>query len=143
MIHYGTAIRVRNVSGPVLIANNAAYSRWGRAINLISGKLSLVTLSGNVGSGGLSGGSAGYVNGYGIMNDFVKGRFDLRPPFDLFPSPGSALLGAGDPAHATSVDFNESPRRLPPDAGAYSSQGGGNPGWAVTTGFKRVAVGDG
>jgi hypothetical protein len=54
----GDGIAIRNVSGSVVIANNAIYSSGGNAIRLISGTLSLVTLAGNVGLGGVSGAPA-------------------------------------------------------------------------------------
>ena len=49
----GNGIEVRNVVGPVVIANNAVSSQSGTAIRLISGNLGLVTVAGNVGRGGL------------------------------------------------------------------------------------------
>jgi hypothetical protein len=135
----GTAVNVRDVSGSVVIANNAVYSKLGRAIRLISGNLGLVVVVGNVGTGGLTGASDGYTQGGGISSDFVAGHFDGGPPIDLFPAPGGALPGAGVPEWAISHDFNEEPRGLPVDAGAYGFQVGGNPGWAITRGFKPMS----
>ncbi|HEX7061371.1 MAG TPA: right-handed parallel beta-helix repeat-containing protein, partial [Woeseiaceae bacterium] len=89
----GSGIDVRDVSGPVLIANNAVYSRSGTAIRLISGNTGLVTVAGNVGAGGISGASAGYVEGNGTDADFVDGNYGGAPPLDLFPAAGSALIG--------------------------------------------------
>ena len=43
IINSGAGIEVRNVVGPVLIANNAVYSEGTSAIRLISGNLGLVT----------------------------------------------------------------------------------------------------
>ena len=136
VINDGSGISVRNVSGPVLIANNAVYAQ-GNAISLISGNLSLVQLFGNVGEGGLSGGSSGYVDGNGIGVDMVAGNYDGAPPVDPFPAPGSALIGAGNPAHATAIDFNGSPRGSGVDAGAYVFDASGNPGWPIAEGFKE------
>src|SRR5262249_39998435 len=45
-------IEVRNVSGAVVIANNAVYAQSGTAIQIISGNASLVTAAGNVCLGG-------------------------------------------------------------------------------------------
>ena len=135
VVHSGSAIAVRNVTGPVLIANNAIFAQ-GAAIRLISGNTNLVTLAGNVGSGGLSGGSSGYRDGNGIAADLVSAGYSGAPPIDAFPAPGSALIGAGDPAYATSRDFNGNPRNGAVDAGAYAFAEGGNPGWAITAGFK-------
>jgi hypothetical protein len=58
IVSAGSDIQVRNVTGPVLIANNAVYSRDSSAISLISGDTSQVTVAGNVGAGGLSGGNS-------------------------------------------------------------------------------------
>jgi parallel beta-helix repeat protein len=54
IISGSSGIEVRGVTGPVLISNNAVYAQ-GTAIRLISGETSRVSLSGNVGAGGLSG----------------------------------------------------------------------------------------
>ncbi len=141
VVTQGTAVYVRNVSGPVTVANNAIYSQSGLALNFIGGDLNQVTVAGNVGQGGIAGKSSGYANGNGIGSDFVSGHFGV-PPIDLFPAPGSALLGAGDPAYATATDFNGEARRTPPDAGAYSFVPDGNPGWSVAAGFKSSTRGD-
>lgn len=135
----GSAINVRNVSGPVLIANNAVYAESGAAINLISGNTSLVSLAGNVGRGGLSGAASGYVNGNGVAADFVNGHFNGAPPIDVFPRPGSALIGAALPAHAIATDFNGTGRAGSSDAGAYRFNAAGNPGWRIAAGFKLAA----
>jgi hypothetical protein len=132
----GSGVDVRNPSGSVLIANNAVYSASGTAIRLVSGDTRLVTVVGNVGSGGISGTSAGYVEGHGIDVDFVAGHHAGAPPIDLFPSPGSALLGAGSAAHVAELDFNGTPRNGVADAGAYKFESGGNPGWSLDPGFK-------
>ena len=136
VINDGSGIEVRNVSGPVLIANNAVYSQ-SQAIRLISGDLGQVQLFGNVGAGGLSGGSSGYVDGNGISIDMVAGNYNGAPPIDPFPAPGSALIGAGDPAYITAIDFNGNPRGGSADAGAYAFDPNGNPGWTITPGSKR------
>jgi hypothetical protein len=132
----GAGIQVRSVSGPVVIANNAIYSRTSSAIALISGNLGLVTVAGNVGMGGLSGGSSGFTTGKGIGSDFVNGHFNGTPPIDLFPKAGSALIGAGVAAYATEFDFNGKPRAGTVDAGAYKFESGGNPGWTIAPAFK-------
>ncbi len=136
----GAAIEVRGVSGPVVVANNAVYNNAGAAIQLISGDLSLVTVAGNAGAGGLSGGGSGYKNGNGIGTDFVSGHYNGAPPIDLFPTAGSALRGAGSSTYVTMTDFNGTSRSGAADAGAYTYQPGGNPGWALAAGFK-VATG--
>ncbi len=139
VINDSSAINVRNVSGPVLIANNAVYSSSAAAIRLISGDLAQVTVAGNVGSGGISGASGGYTAGDGIDADFVDAGFDRAPPIDLFPSVGGALVGAGSAAYATAFDFNGTPRDGSADAGAYRFDADGNPGWALAAAFKQPA----
>ena len=128
---------MRNVSGPVLIANNAVYSQ-SQAIRLISGDLGQVQLFGNVGAGSLSGGSSGYVEGNGIGVDMVAGNYNGAPPIDPFPAVGSALTGAGDSAYITAIDFNGDARGASPDAGAYAFDENGNPGWTIAAGFKAT-----
>ncbi len=135
VINSGSGMQVRNVSGPVLIANNAVYSQ-STAIRLISGDLGQVELAGNVGAGGLSGGSSGYTEGNGIGADFVAASFAGAPPIDVFPAIGSALVGAGDSNYVTNNDFNNNPRGATVDAGAYAYSADGNPGWAIGEGFK-------
>jgi hypothetical protein len=131
-------IDVRNVSGSVVIANNAIYSRSGTAINLISGSTNLVTVAGNVGAGGVSGASGGFVNGNGIAADFVAASFVGAPPIDVFPKAGSALLAAGVAQYVTEFDFNGTPRAGAKDVGAYKYQAGGNPGWTLAASFKAM-----
>ena len=140
VVNDGSGIEVRNVSGPVLVANNAVYSQ-SQAIRLISGDLGQVQLFGNVGAGGLSGGSSGYVDGNGISNDMVAGTYVGAPPIDPYPAPGSALIGAGNSAYVTAIDFNGNPRSGIPDAGAYTFNQNGNPGWTITSGFKTKTNG--
>jgi len=135
----GNGLEVRNVVGPVVIANNAIYSRDGAAISLISGDLSKVTVAGNVGSGGLTGGTTGYTAGKGIAADFSNANFNGAPPIDLFPRDASALIGAGSSTYAVELDFNGNPRAGTRDAGAYKFQAGGNPGWSIAPGFKPRA----
>lgn len=139
VIANGDAVAVRNVTGSVVIANNALYAQGGSAINLISGSTGLVTLAGNVGRGGLSGASAGYVDGNGIAADFVGAHFNGAPPIDLFPRAGSALIGAAAAPYLTAVDFNGTGRSGSADAGAYRYVANGNPGWRIIAGFKRAA----
>jgi hypothetical protein len=135
VISGGNGIEARNVSGSLLIANNAVYAQ-GTAIRLISGNLGLVTLSGNVGAGGLSGGSSGYTEGNGIGNDMVSADYSGTPPIDPFPTAASALIGAGDPNYGLTMDFNGTERIGRTDVGAYHYHPDGNPGWVITSGFK-------
>jgi hypothetical protein len=139
VISSGDAIEVRNVTGPVLIANNAVYAQ-GTALALISGDLSQVTVAGNVGSGGLSGPRAGFSQGSGIADDMVNGNYSGSPPLDPFPASGSALIGAGDATYTVVEDFNGTPRLRIADVGAYVFKEGGNPGWPISEGFKLISA---
>lgn len=137
VINGDAGIIVRNVVGPVVIANNAVYAQSGSAIRLVSGNLGMVTVAGNVGQGGLSGASSGYVEGKGIGADFVAATFGV-PPINVFPKAGSALIGAASTAHTAPLDFNGTSRAGSSDAGAYRFNAAGNPGWKIVAGFKNA-----
>ncbi|MEM7763081.1 MAG: right-handed parallel beta-helix repeat-containing protein [Pseudomonadota bacterium] len=139
VVNTGSGVAVRNVIGPVLIANNAIYTQ-GTAIRLISGSLNEVTVAGNVGAGGMSGGNGGYTNGNGLTADTVAGNYDGAPPVDVFPSVGSALVNGGDTSYVVGTDFNGTPRAGRADAGAYRFDGDGNPGWEIAAGFKDAVA---
>jgi hypothetical protein len=119
----------------VVLANNAVYTMSGSAI-AVSGDTSMITIAGNVGMGGLSGGSGGYVDGDPVA-DFVAGSFAGAPPVDPFPAAGGALVGAGDAMWRAERDFNGLPHGDPPDVGAYAFDPEGNPGWEIQAGFKE------
>jgi parallel beta-helix repeat protein len=139
IISAGSGLTVRGISGPVRIHNNAIYAQ-GVAIELISGDRSLVSLSGNVGSGGLTGASAGYVDGDGIGVDMIAAGFSGSPPINPFPAAGGALIASGDPQQVVPVDFNGTSRDGAADVGAYKFDPSGNPGWEISEAFKTVAA---
>lgn len=128
----GTAINVSGATGAVTIANNAVYSSGGPAIN-IGGDTSQIVVAANIGMGGYGGGG-GYTDG-SIDADFVAAMFSGTVPNDVFPA-DAALVGVGDPAHATDIDFNTLPLNDPPDVGAYAYDPAGNPGWTLAAEFK-------
>ncbi|MEX1368379.1 MAG: right-handed parallel beta-helix repeat-containing protein [Nannocystaceae bacterium] len=130
------AISLRNAVGAVTIANNALYAQMGMAVFLGPGDTSMLTLAGNVGAGGVSGGGAGYVDG-DITADFVDGHYGGAPPIDLFPAMGGALVEAGDAAYVPDDDFNTIARGGAADVGAYAYDPGGNPGWPLAEEFKE------
>jgi hypothetical protein len=137
IVSTGSGLEVRSVSGPVVVANNAVYSQSGAAIRLISGDLGQVTVAGNVGRGGIEGKSGGFVTGQAIEADLVAGHYRGTPPIDVFPAPGSALIGAGSASYRAERDFNGT-LRTSTDAGAYQLAAGGNPGWQIVAGFKPL-----
>jgi hypothetical protein len=57
-------------------------------------------------------------------------------PNDVYPKAGSALIGAGDPGSVVADDFNGTARNGAADVGAYVFDPAGNPGWALSDGFK-------
>ena len=62
---------------------------------------------------------------------------------NFWPQPTSILLGKGDPAYSSAVDFNNTPRIVPIDVGAYETNGLlSNPGWQIQQGFKGTADSD-
>lgn len=137
IISSSNGIDVRDVSGPVLIANNAVYAQ-ATAIRLLSGDLSQVQISGNVGAGGLTGAGSGYSDGNGIDADMIAADYSGSPPINPFPAAGGALVSAADPEHVVDDDFNGNLRSGQTDVGAYSFYSEGNPGWEISEGFKIV-----
>ena len=131
-------ISVTGITGPVLIANNAVYAMSGAAIHVGSGATEMVTLAGNVGVGGLGGAaSSGYSDG-SLDADFVDASWAGAPPMDVFPAAGGGLVGTGDAAHATRLDFNLTDRGGVADVGAYAFDPAGNPGWILEPDFKDL-----
>lgn len=121
-----------NQSG-LVFANNAVYC--ASSSFSISG-LTGVSVAGNVfepASGGFP--SSGYITGRSEVQDFLNAANR-----ELYPSADSSLIGAGDPAFASSLDFNGTQRTGGVDAGAYAWTGASNPGWAVGPGFKGSTV---
>ena len=113
----------------LVFANNAVYCD---SANFSVAGLGGVTVAGNVfepAAGAFP--SSGYVVGRSESQDFVDavGR-------QVYPTSDSALLGAGDPGHATAADFNGTQRLAGADAGAYAWTGMQNPGWPIAPGFK-------
>ncbi len=135
------AIRVSGITGAVTIANNALYAQAGNAI-AASGTSTGLIVAGNRGVGALAGVSAGFTAST-LVGDLVSGGYAGAPPMDLFPAPGSSLIGAGDPAYAVAIDFNGVARGASVDVGAYAFAAGGNPGWQLTTDFKGFPAGGG
>lgn len=128
------AIRVDGAVGSVLVANNAVYAQAGSAIQ-VGGDLTGVTVAGNVGFGALAGASTG-LSATGSLSDFVLASYSGAPPNDVFPAPGSMLIGVAAPAHLVMDDFNGTARAGQADVGAYRFDPAGNPGWQLVPGFK-------
>ncbi|HZO14708.1 MAG TPA: hypothetical protein VFB62_15650, partial [Polyangiaceae bacterium] len=125
------AISINDITGTVVIANNAVYAQQGNAISVNSTSMAGLTVVGNVGAGA----GPNLVQG-SIANDFIAAHYMGAPPIDVFPKMGSALIGAADPAYPVDDDFNGTPRAGTTDAGAYVYDANGNPGWTLADGFK-------
>ncbi len=135
----GDAVTVRSPAGAVLLANNALYSRDGRAI-LYRGDASMLTAVGNVGVGSLQGVGAGFTEG-GLATDFVGARWSGTVPNDVYPAAEGGLVSAGAAEHVVSDDFDGTPRTGVADVGAYRYRVDGEPAWPLAEGFKDVATG--
>lgn len=129
-------IRFSNLDPNVVIANNAVYAR---TTAIRTGTTAAVyVLAGNVGEGAVVGAGGDFDADGDLALDFVAANFAGTLPIDVFPAPGSLLVGAGDPVYATADDFNGTPRNGAADAGAYRFDANGNPGWTIAPGFKTV-----
>jgi hypothetical protein len=128
----GTAISVRSANGPVVLANNALYAMGGQAI-FVSGSAATIVAVGNVGIGGAA---VGTLAPGSPSADFVMATFSGGVPNDVFPRPGSALIGAGDAMYVPADDFNGTARGGVADVGAYRYDAAGNPGWTLAEGFR-------
>jgi hypothetical protein len=131
------AIRiVGGTTGPIVVANNAAYSESATAISA-SGDLSMTTFMTNVVQGAVVGVSSGTMPG-SIASDFVAASFSGGPPNDVFPTASGALAGTGSAAFLPTRDFNDTVRTTA-DVGAYQVSAGGNPGWTIAGAFHVYA----
>jgi hypothetical protein len=144
VVGIGACLNLRgwNDRAGLVFANNAIYC--ARADSTVGG-LRGVVASGNVLSPAIPPfPPASYSPGASPGRDMVD-----PDGLQAYPSSGSTLRRAGDPAFMTAVDFNGVAREDPPDAGAYAFAGPVNPGWRVRPGFKdageaaRRASGDG
>jgi hypothetical protein len=69
----------------------------------------------------------------------ISAAFVAPDQNDLWPRPGSVLIGHAEAAFAPELDFNHVAREPPSDIGAYESKGqAGNPGWKIQAGPKQL-----
>ena len=61
---------------------------------------------------------------------------NVRETTERYPSANSTCIGAADPNHQTTDDFNHTSRAGSNDSGAFRYHPDGYFGWKVTTGFK-------
>ena len=118
-----------------LVANNALYCEGGTALDL-NGGAPAAMLAGNVG--------LGTSNAADRRRAGVSAAADLGDPATahVYPPAGSALIDAGDPAHAATDDFNGTHRSDgTPDVGAYERSTDANPGWLPDRGLQDSCSG--
>jgi hypothetical protein len=116
----------------MVLANNALYCESGVALFMASGTEGNVEIFANAVVRLVSNVSSGTFAG-GVPAD----QFEAVTNANLYPLPGSVLLGAGNTLYAPDQDFNCLPR--PPtrtDVGAYQRSDPGNPGWTGLDDFK-------
>jgi parallel beta-helix repeat protein len=137
-----TAVRIslaegKRLAGPVLIANNALYAPAdGFALRLPETEIArrAITVSGNAGAGATDGLPSRVAAA--IWNPAGRLTRDLDDHF--FPRVGSSLIGAANPRFVVSDDFNRTARESSRDVGAFVFRADGNPGWAISPGFKKL-----
>ena len=132
----GDALHMDDITGTVLIADNALYAPNGNAV-FAMGSTGLVTLVANIGTGSLSGVSGGFDASGDIATDFPAANYSGTLPQDLVPRSGR-LVGSADAATIAGDDFNGMMRAPRLDVGAYRSDADGNPGWILAAGFKTL-----
>ncbi|MBT8143722.1 MAG: right-handed parallel beta-helix repeat-containing protein [Gammaproteobacteria bacterium] len=136
VVNRSHAVEVHRPGGIVTIANNALYSERGSSIKLSGHGMNLVKVSANAGKGLFFGFNGKLVGGRDVSEDFVNGHYNGAPPIDLFPAPGSPLIGAADTRYITGLDFNGMARPGSADIGAYRYFEQSNRSWPIAAGFK-------
>lgn len=127
----GDAIHLSNVSGPIVLANNALYTT--SAAIFANGNTAQVTALANAGEGSLQGVSAGFQASGNIAIDFASASYSGSPPQDLSPR-GTLLVGGANVSTLAIDDFDDLPRGTHHDIGAYRAPG--SPHWPLQAGFK-------
>jgi hypothetical protein len=114
------------------LANNAVYSPGKVALNM-AGSAGSFAANYIQGASDRALDGVAFVNGGSASNAFVNpANRNVWPRMILSP-----LVNRASGGYAPSDDFNHNSRMLPFDVGAYESNGmPGNPGWAITPGFK-------
>ncbi|MEQ9320191.1 MAG: right-handed parallel beta-helix repeat-containing protein, partial [Polyangiaceae bacterium] len=132
------ALRLNDINGSVVIANNALFTDGANALRIGGPDLSGVTVAGNAVYGGTQGISGGTFDVADLVTAFVDASFSGSVPNDVFPAVGSPLTAAGDAAHVPTDDFNGTPRNGEADVGAYAYDPNGNPGWTLAPEPKAI-----
>ncbi len=121
----------------MILANNAIYSPGAVAVDGSGLSGSTVTVSSNFVEGALQGAS---LDGVKFRSGGTAAAAFLNPAArDLWPTSTSVLRGGAAVAYMPPLDFNETTRTVPADAGAYETEGlNSNPGWTIVPGFKSL-----
>lgn len=127
----------------MVLANNALCNTTGYGLGIADGGVDdQAYLAHNVVSGLVTRLEQYAGNDTPVIPGGGDGDFLDPESWNFYPSNGSSLVHAADPASAAWVpetDFNGAPRNGDaPDAGAYERSGETNPGWLFQEGFKTV-----
>jgi hypothetical protein len=129
----GRAMRIGPASftPPIVVANNLLAVTAAGQLALAGPNGFAGTAAQNFCLGGASGSNLGVVPlaDLSCVQSALYGSANF-----LYPTPGGVLVDAAS-GSATAEDFNLGARSAP-DAGAYESSGGANPGWTLQDGFK-------
>jgi hypothetical protein len=119
----------------MVLANNALYCPGTSAMEASGLGGQSITVRANYVEGTLTGAMldpARLLDGGAAASAFVD-----PARMDVWPRPGSPLIGHADHALAPALDFNGRARTPPVDVGAYETDGlAANPGWRIVPGFK-------
>ncbi len=132
-----SAIRSNNISGSVVIANNALYAQTGDAIR-VSGNTSQLTVVANAGDGGTTGIGGGFDSSGSLAADLTAASYSGQLPQDVYPKDAPRLVSGASMAYLAGDDFNALDRGRENDIGAYKWVPGGNPGWLLSASFKQL-----
>jgi len=119
----------------MILANNALYCPGTSAMEASGLGRRSITVRANYVEGTLTGAMLDptrLLDGGAAPSAFVD-----PARMDVWPRPGSPLVGHADHALAPALDFNGRARTPPVDVGAYETDGlAANPGWRIVPGFK-------
>jgi hypothetical protein len=134
IVNHPVGVRIRwSGADNMIFSNNAVYCGGRTAIDASGLGGSVLTC--NYVEGRLAG--AAIDNSRFCEGGTVSTAFIDPDTQDFWPQPGSMLLNNADPAFASDLDFNDTVRKAPFDAGAYETEGRvKNPGWQIEPGFK-------
>jgi hypothetical protein len=124
----------------MILANNAVYCPGTVAVEASGLAGRSITVRSNYVEGTLTG---AMLDPGSLLDGGPAAQAFSDPAYmDVWPRPGSPLIGHGNPAFAPASDFNGCARTPPVDVGAYEADGlSSNPGWRIEPGFRRPPAG--